>query len=138
MKVETPNWTDSQLQILRQGHLFEKSPARELEKIPFSFRYEFQCDHAECSGHKLICTDWEMGESYRGWRRRYGDEWESKFRQRYESEMINKLDTHFYVGTVHQYPKTWIICGLFYPPHLRAGEAANGLPLLDWGKGERP
>jgi hypothetical protein len=25
-------------------------------------------------------------------------------------------DTHFFVGTLHQYPKNWIIVGLFYPP----------------------
>jgi len=30
--------------------------------------------------------------------------------------MINKYDTHFYVGTVHQHPDSWIIVGLFYPP----------------------
>jgi hypothetical protein len=42
--------------------------------------------------------------------------WESKFRQRYEDEMINRYDTHFYVGTVHKFPASWIIVGLFYPP----------------------
>jgi len=42
------------------------------------------------------------------WRRRYGDNWETKFRQKYEVQMIAN-DTHFYVGTVHQYPKAWII-----------------------------
>ena len=30
--------------------------------------------------------------------------------------MIEKYDTHFYVGTVQKYPGTWIIVGLFYPP----------------------
>jgi hypothetical protein len=25
------------------------------------------------------------------------------------------LKAHFYVGTVHQHPHTWIIVGLFYP-----------------------
>jgi len=30
--------------------------------------------------------------------------------------MIQRNDTHFYVGTVHKHPGTWIICGLFYPP----------------------
>jgi hypothetical protein len=32
--------------------------------------------------------------------------------------MITKLDTHFYVGTVHKHPTEWIIVGLFYPPRL--------------------
>ncbi len=62
-----------------------------------------------------MCTDWEMGQSYRSWRR-YGQEWEAKFRQRYERDMIERNDTSFYVGTVHQHPNRWIIVGLFYPP----------------------
>ena len=57
-----------------------------------------------------------MLEAYRRWRRQYGDDWEEKFRNRFEKEMIEKFDTHFFVGTVHQYPKSWIIIGLFYPP----------------------
>ncbi len=110
------NWTDAQLSILQQQHLFIQQPKTQLEKVPFSFSYEFQCEDSECNGHKLICTDWEIGESYRQWKAKYGHGWEEKFRQKYESEMIDKLDTHFYVGTVHQYPQTWIIVGLFYPP----------------------
>jgi|ERR1700722_2965348 len=115
---ETAQWTESQLAILRQGDFFVKQPKTELEKIPYSFRYEFQCDHDECTGHTIICTDWEMGESWRQWKQRYGDGWEAKFRQRYETEMIEKLDTHFYVGTIHQHPHIWIIVGLFYPPSV--------------------
>jgi hypothetical protein len=62
------------------------------------------------------CTDWEMAEAYRQWRRQYGEDRESKFRERFERDMIEKNDTHFMVGTVHKHPKNWIIVGLFYPP----------------------
>ena len=120
--AEEPNWTNAQLNTLRQGHLFIEPPKKELEKIPFSFRYEFRCAEDTCMGHKLMCTDWEMGESYRKWKTQYGDGWEEKFRQRYESEMIEKYDTHFYVGTIHGHPHEWIIVGLFYPPRSRRGE----------------
>lgn len=120
---ETADWTEAQLTVLRQKHLFEKSPKTELEKIPFSFRYEFQCEHDECGGHKIICTDWEMGESWRQWRSKYKDGWEAKFRERYEQDMIQKFDTHFYVGTVHNHPHIWIIVGLFYPPKSSKGES---------------
>jgi hypothetical protein len=116
IKATPASWTPSQLAILRQKHFFEKAPETELEKIPFNFRYEFRCEHDECSGHKIICTDWEMSESWRQWKSKYGDNWETKFRERYETDMIQKYDTHFYVGTVHQYPSVWIIVGLFYPP----------------------
>jgi hypothetical protein len=110
------NWTTAQLATLTQDTLFEKAPAQTLEKIPFDFRYEFRCGDVDCRGHAMICTNWEMGQAYRSWRSEYGDQWEAKFRQRFEREMIEKKDTHFFVGTVHQHPASWIIVGLFYPP----------------------
>jgi len=64
----------------------------------------------------MMCTDWEMGQSWRSWRRAYGSQWEAKFRERYERDMIDRNDTSFFVGTVHQHPHRWIIVGLFYPP----------------------
>lgn len=128
IRPASPDWSPAQLAILRQESLFEKKPAKELEKVPFNFRYQFRCDHTSCNGHKMFCSDWEMGESYRKWRTQYGDKWESKFRQRYEAEMIQRYDTHFYVGTVAKYPATWIIVGLFYPPHSAQAGLFETLP----------
>ncbi len=48
-------------------------------------------------------------------KQKYRDGWEAKFRQRFETEIIQNKDTHFFVGTVHQHPGSWIIIGLFYP-----------------------
>lgn len=115
IEADDPAWDSKQLANLRQYTLFSVTPTNELEKIPFTFKYDFRCDHGTCSGHSISCTDWEMGASYRNWRRDYGDKWEEKFRQRYEYEMINLNDTHFYVGTLRSHPATWIIVGLFYP-----------------------
>jgi hypothetical protein len=113
---ENPNWTDEEVELLKQGQLFGQGPKADLEKVPFKFRYVFRCEHDDCPGHKLMCTDWEMGESWRRWKDDYGDKWQENFRLRYEQEMIEKNDTHFYVGTVHRNPGAWIIVGLFYPP----------------------
>jgi hypothetical protein len=109
-------WSQKQLETLRQGSLFQKAPAQELEKLPFAFSYQFRCKKLFCPGHTMMCTDWEMGEAYRHWRRKYGDGWEAKFREKFETEMIEKNDTHFYVGNLHQFPNAWIVIGLFYPP----------------------
>ncbi|MHB8442628.1 MAG: hypothetical protein ACYDBM_11415 [Candidatus Tyrphobacter sp.] len=114
----SPDWTAQQSVLINQGDLFKKSPKRVLQKIPYGFYYHFNCDHDSCAGHQLSCTDWELGESYRKWRREYENQWEEKFRQKYEADMIGKYDTHFFVGTVHQHPRNWIICGLFYPPRV--------------------
>jgi hypothetical protein len=109
------NWSPDELAKLRRYTMFEKAPAKELEKIPFRFEYRFKCDHQSCRGHGLSCTDWEMLEAYRDWRNRYGPEWEAKFRLRFEDEMIKKYDTHFYVGNQLRFPNAWLIVGLFYP-----------------------
>lgn len=116
-----PHWTPKQLALLRQQHMFEESPKQELEKIPFYFYYYFKCADPSCNGHRLSCTDWEMGESYRKWRREYGNGWEEKFREKYEAWMTSQ-DLHFFVGTMQQYPCSWIIIGLFYPPVSQQGE----------------
>ncbi len=120
-----PEWSRGELELLSQTHLFIESPSVRLEKIPFRFYYEFSCDEPDCRGHNLMCTDWEMGESYRRWRSEYGEAWEEKFRERYQLEMINKYETHFYVGTVAAHPNRWIIIGLFYPQ--RPPESAQSL-----------
>jgi len=116
IRPSKPDWTDGQKTILRQQTFDGDTPKEELEKIPFDFSYEFACNDPACRGHEMLCTDWEMAQAYRAWRQKYGDKWESKFRERFERDMIEKYDTHFYVGTIHQHPKSWIIVGLFYPP----------------------
>jgi hypothetical protein len=117
----TPEWSVKQQEILRTDTLFQKAPAQTLEKIPYNFKYEFLCVETTCSGHTMTCFDWEMLDSFRRWRREYGDQWQKAFRQTFEQEMIKKNDTHFFVGTVHLHPGNWIIVGLFYPPHSSRG-----------------
>lgn len=114
---EHPDWTPGELAKLNQTlSMFDKAPVGQLEKLPFKFKYDFRCADPRCNGHLLSCTDWEMGQSYRKWRIEYGDDWERYFRQRYEMDMIEKYDTHFFVGNLHQFPNAWLVVGLFYPP----------------------
>lgn len=124
-------WSLAELARLRQETLFEKAPAQELEKLAYKFTYEFDCDDPACHGHSLSCTDWELGQSYRKWTQSYAD-WEAQFRQKYEHEMIERFDTHFFVGTIHQHPNRWIIVGLFYPLKQtpKAESATEQMPLF--------
>ena len=56
------------------------------------------------------------------------------------TEMIEKYDTHFFVGTVHQHPGSWTIVGLFYPPKRQSAiyltkpptDAASSFSSLGW------
>jgi hypothetical protein len=129
----TPEWTAKEAALLKQhgqqALAIGNRPARPLEKLPFNFRYIFRCDDGSCKGHEMTCFDWEMAQSYRSWRRDYGESWQEKFRQKYETEMKERFDTHFFVGTMHQHPDTWIIVGLFYPPRSTAVDLfdQNGL-----------
>lgn len=115
IEPDEEDWTPEERQKLRQPNLFDQRPVIELTKLPFRFSYEFVCNDADCTGHRLSCTDWELGASYIDWRRRYGVRWEEKFRLKFEHQMIHERDTRFYVGTLAAYPHIWIIIGLFYP-----------------------
>jgi hypothetical protein len=125
-----PNWTADEIGKLSQQPLWGNAPANTLEKLAHRFSYRFTCPHGTCpqGGHKLTCTDWEYGALYRRCRRDYGAEWEDKFRKRAEKELLEKWDTHFFVGTVHQHPDSWIIVGTFRPPRP-ASAAQAPLPL---------
>lgn len=116
IKPDTPDWTPAEREKLLQYSLYDKSPLQPLEKIPYKFSYRFTCHDKACNGHKLICIDWELCQSYRVWRDKYKDNWEWTLLNRYETDMILNRDTHFFVGTIHGHPGTWIIIGLFYPP----------------------
>ncbi|MDP2719374.1 MAG: hypothetical protein Q8P44_06045 [Dehalococcoidia bacterium] len=110
------SWTADELASLLQYPLFGNTPPMQLEKLPYNFSYEFCCDEPNCPTHTLMCTDWEIGASYRAWRVKYGNQWRTKFEDRYETDMILAKDTYFFVGTIHNHPDAWIIIGLFYPP----------------------
>ena len=109
-------WSEAELSRLRQYSMFGNMPNTELQKLPYDFSYDFRCDDSGCRGHKLKCTDWEMGAAYWAWKDKYGIGWESKFRERFETDMVLGRDTHFFVGTLSTHPSEWIIIGLFYPP----------------------
>lgn len=116
LEKDSPDWTPAEKEKLLQYSLYEKHPWEPLVKIPYKFSYTFTCNDSCCKGHKLMCVDWELGQSYRAWKRKYGDKWEWAIIKRYQTDMIMTYDTYFIVGTVHGYPASWIIIGLFYPP----------------------
>ena len=126
IEKDDPNWSDSDLGKLSQTSMFDNAPPRILEKIPYKFRYEVSCDEQNCPGHRMICTDWELLQAYRKWKVEYPETWEDKLRHKFEYEMIERNDTHLFVGTVRRYPANWIIVGLFYPPLKERETPARG------------
>lgn len=117
LRIEPTNaeWSSDELARMAQLRFIENGQTQPLQKIPFTFFYDFTCESPTCKGHRMSCTDWEMSQSYRRWSRKYQGDWEKAFRITYESGMKEKNDTHFYVGTVHGHPNNWVIVGLWYP-----------------------
>lgn len=130
---EPATWTERELNILSQESMFDRKPPKLLEKIPYKFIYSFTCDDPDCRGHRLSVVDWEVAQAYRSWRKCYGNQWEQPFRRRFETEMIHKCDTHFYVGTLRAHPDRWIIIGLFYPPRSAWSKSSGG---MKWARTE--
>ena len=127
----SPEWSPDESGKLQQMSLWSGSEVRQLEKIPYKFKYRYRCPHDDCGEHEQSCTDWEMSQSYRKWRRTYGNDWESYFRLRYEQEMIERFDTCFFAGTMHQHPNSWLVVGLWYPPKVPGASDTTGqLQLL--------
>ena len=121
----SPHWTKKQLACLQQQNFMLQDDLKSLEKIPYDFKYRYWCDDPACNGHTQKIVDWEIYQSYRNWRERYGSgDWQEKLGERYELEMQNKNDTHFFVGTMRAHPKSWIVIGLFYPLKTQARQNA--------------
>jgi hypothetical protein len=123
-----PEWKESQLARRAQGDLFKE--LKPLEKIPYKFKYKFECQGTGCTGHESMISDWEVNALYRSCRGRCSTDEEAlhKVKQKLLNELCSaKYDLHFFVGTIKRYPKSWIIVGLFYPPNSAA--ASTGLIL---------
>jgi len=99
----------------------DATPRGALEILPLDFVYEFDCDDSRCRGHEMEIFDWEAGEAYRRFRRRYGlGGWEAKFREKWEVDLPGR-DLHLVLGTHHRHG-TWMIVGVLYPPLPKVGE----------------
>jgi hypothetical protein len=131
--IDTPDFTAAQRNLAEAAaaaNLF--GAARDpLEPPPFSVHYRWRCQEDGCAGHNQTCVDWEVGGAARKWLR--GNDRETVRQQLWE-KWFNQLcsptkDTFFFVGNQHQYPQSYLILGVFWPPH-DAGRAQEQLKLL--------
>ena len=126
-------WTEKQKAALRQEHLGlgggQTKHVAMLEQVPWTLSYRFECDEAECNGHKLQILDWEIAQSFRRWSRSHPDRWEDMIRAKYELELPRK-DLILIVGTMAAHPKTFVIIGLVYPPRSKV-DGVNVQQTLD-------
>jgi len=88
---------------------------RELEQVPWTFRYRYECAEAGCRGHSQSIIDWEIAQFYR--RVRHFEDWRERMRERWLDEVCGAdRDTAFFVGNMHQHPGSFLILGVWWPP----------------------
>ena len=92
---------------------------RELEKLPYSFHYEYSCaNEPNCTGHDQIILDWEIAEAFRSWRVDYGSDQTAlgKIREKWFDEMFaDDKDSIVFVGNHHRFRKSFMVLGVLYP-----------------------
>lgn len=109
-------WSDKKGVTLAQLSLFNPKK-KELEKIPYTFKYVYICDESDCPGHSQSTVDWEVAESWRSWRTRYRNPeiLKQKLREKYFERMCGiQRETYFFVGSHSLYP-IFMILGVFWP-----------------------
>lgn len=121
-------WSDEEiaklLQAQNQGNLWDDSEQRSvrlLRKLPFDFHYRYKCSAGDSLTeyrHKIV--DWEAGALY--WNICRRPDWEGAMRHKFVTEFQSK-DLLFLMGTIHRFPKQWLIVSVIYPPKPPAGEA---------------
>lgn len=132
--VDTPDFTGKRLALAEMAaaaNLFGE--AREpLEAPPFTVRYRWRCVDEGCLGHDQTCVDWEVGGAARKWLRSHDRETVRAYLHDtwYEKLCGPERDTFFFVGNQHQYPQSYLILGVFWPPR-DAGRSQEQLSLLD-------
>ena len=107
-----PQWIANMIQM----NMFNQHE-RNLEKIPYKFRYNFKCMDPNCKGHKMMIEDWELGQLYRTMRDKYHDEKVAcdKVKFKFLNDICGEdKDTYFYVGTTMP-NGTWVVIGTFHP-----------------------
>jgi hypothetical protein len=122
---ENPGWTAEERQKLRgvfgAENFFGEAPkGRLLEKLPVEIRYRYRCDGESEMRHCQLFEDWEVGESWRQWSRRYRtrEVLEAAIRETYVDRPKRHDNLYLFIGT-HARHRVWMVIGHVQPMHLK-------------------
>ncbi|KOG53154.1 hypothetical protein ADK76_29005 [Streptomyces griseoflavus] len=126
--VDAEPWPVSKAALADWLDLFEQD-LQPLEWVPVQFRYGFHCADEHCPGHDMHLKDWEAGESYRRFLRRYGP---GLVREKLYERWLTRMFTpdravHCFVGNVALRPRTFMLLGLAYPLRTTVECVQDGL-----------
>lgn len=112
----TGEWKAEWQATLKQGLLFDDAP-KEINKLPFAWKYVFECHDSDGKSHTAMNEDWEIGVLYWKELERLGtpDKAAESVRKKCLQMVETGRDSRFFMGTVFPY-NTWIVLGVFWPP----------------------
>jgi hypothetical protein len=90
-----------------------------LEAQPFIVKLRYRCEEPGCRTHEQTVVDWEAGQLGRRLLlidRIPRDTARERVRQKYLEMCASTRDTYFDLGNQHQYPASFLVLGLFWPP----------------------
>lgn len=132
---DDPEWKPGFKKALAQARIWEdRTVSREPpKKLPFKFQYLFECDDPRCKrNHRMMIEDWEVGALY--WRLigqgATPDEAAAGVKKKFLGEVCGPdKDTHFYMGTLKQHPKSWVVIGVYWPKRVEPKPVRSQLSL---------
>lgn len=116
--IAGPEWEPEREELANHAAaptLLRPKPLKPLRPPKFQVSYQWRCEHPSCSGHEHTSCDWEVGAAALNWESKYEDV-RVPLLQKFGDQMLGaEYDTHFFVGNLHQRPKTFMVLGTFYP-----------------------
>lgn len=112
-------WEPNQLaKVMKaaQPDLFNPDGFRELQPAPFRVTVKYRCASSGCEGHRPSLLDWETGQAGRKWLRENGPSRAKQMLQdKYETLFGDNIDTHLFVGNLHQHRTSFSALGIWSP-----------------------
>lgn len=110
-------WEERAAAIASQPSLFDdpNTTKPDFEVIPWRFRYRYRCLAPGCNGHEQTIVDWEAVALWRNVRDRA--DWRELMRRKFVDELwAPERDSVLFVGNQQQYPQSFLVLGVFWPP----------------------
>lgn len=90
---------------------------KELELIPWTFKYRYACSDPGCGGHTQSIIDWEIAATYRGMRHRA--DWQERLREKWLNQLCAPdRETALIVGNQHQHLNSFLVLGVWWPSRV--------------------
>ena len=111
-------FSPSQQAALDQMNLFNRE-TRQLERLPWKWRYRYRCREDGCPTHTQSIVDWELGALFRRVRRSTATDADAhaKVRARFLDQFCEAgREPLFIAGNVARWPTSFLVLGVLRPP----------------------